>query len=90
MTSLRGEGRCQCNDDWGKDEGGGDIDDMWKSIKDAADRIISNLVTMIEMPTYPSLSYSLDVGCGNAMGVGSSPVIIDARQAATGEKMRMR
>jgi len=63
---------------------------MWTSIEDAADHIISNLVTRIEMPTYPSSLYSLDVGCGNMMGVGTSPTIIDARQAATGEKMRMR
>jgi hypothetical protein len=49
-----------------------------------------NSVTRIEMPTYPLLSYLLDVGCGNAMGVGSLPAITDARQAATGEKMRMR
>ena len=62
---------------------------MWTSIEDAADHIISNLVTRIKMPTYPSSSYLLDVGCENVMGVGSSPAIIDARQAATGEKMRM-
>ena len=59
--------------------GRGDIDDMWTSIKDAADCIISNSVMRIEMPTYPS-----------SMGVGSLPAIIDARQATTGEKMRMR
>ena len=59
--------------------------------EDAADRIISNSVTRIEMPTYPSSLYSLDIQCGNTMGVGSLPAIIDARQATTGEnKMRMR
>ena len=74
----------------GKTRGRGDADDMWTSIKDAADRIILNLVTRIEMPTYPSLLYLLDVGCRNAMSVGSLPTIINARQAVTGEKIRMQ
>ena len=88
MTSLRGGGRCGCDGDGEKTRGRGDVDDMW--IEYAADRIILNSVTRIKMPTYPVSSYSLDVGCGNTMGVGLSPAIIDARQAATGEKMRMR
>ena len=74
----------------GQTRGRGDVNDMWTSIKDAADCIISNLVTRIEMPTYPMSLYSLDVRCGNAMGVGLMPAIIDARQAMTREKMRMR
>jgi hypothetical protein len=92
-------GQCRCSEEeggvdattmGGKTRGRGDIDDMWTSIKDATDRINLNSVTRIEMPMYPLLLYSLDVGCGNAMGVGSLLAIIDARQAATGEKMRMR
>jgi hypothetical protein len=90
MTLLRGGGRCRCDDDGEKTRGRGDVNDMWTSIKDAADHIILNSVTRIKMPTYPLSSYSLDVGCGNTMGVGLLPAIIDSRQAAAGEKMRMR
>jgi hypothetical protein len=73
----------------GKTRGRGDVGDMWTSIENATWLHHFELGNEDQDAHVPLVVVFVGPQMWERMGVDSSPAIIDARQAVTGEKMRM-